>query len=114
MTLLPRGEDYLITMPYAHCKGILLGTLTMELGGEVYLKCEKTGYRADLEFKLKVRSLFSLVMPSTVLVIDIGRLHDCGFQFESRRALKRSHSAWMYFAEHHKLYRNFERNSVGP
>jgi len=53
LTLLPRGEDYLITMPYAHCKGILLGTLTMEMGGEVYLKCEKTGYRADLEFKLK-------------------------------------------------------------
>ncbi len=26
----------------------------MEMGGEVYLKCEKTGYRADLEFKLKV------------------------------------------------------------
>ena len=54
LTLLPRGEDYIITMPYAHCKGILLGTLTMEMGGEVYLKCEKTGYRADLEFKLKV------------------------------------------------------------
>ncbi|XP_059351231.1 oxysterol-binding protein-related protein 8-like [Daphnia carinata] len=53
LTLLPRGEDYVITMPYAHCKGILLGTLTMEMGGEVYLKCEKTGYRADLEFKLK-------------------------------------------------------------
>ena len=34
LTLLPRGEDYLITMPYAHCKGILLGTLTMEMGGE--------------------------------------------------------------------------------
>ena len=56
LTLLPRGEDYIITMPYAHCKGILLGTLTMEMGGEVYLKCEKTGYRADLEFKLKVSS----------------------------------------------------------
>ncbi|KAK4005876.1 oxysterol-binding protein-related protein 8 isoform X2 [Daphnia magna] len=53
LTLLPRGEDYIITMPYAHCKGILLGTLTMEMGGEVCLKCEKTGYRADLEFKLK-------------------------------------------------------------
>ena len=25
----------MITMPYAHCKGILLGTLTMEMGGEV-------------------------------------------------------------------------------
>lgn len=56
LTLLPRGEDYVITMPYAHCKGILLGTLTMEMGGDVYIKCEKTGYRADIEFKLKVGS----------------------------------------------------------
>ncbi|MRA76005.1 hypothetical protein GH890_31720, partial [Bacillus thuringiensis] len=47
------GEDYLITMPYAHCKGILIGTLTMEMGGKVSIVCEKTGYRADIEFKLK-------------------------------------------------------------
>ena len=26
----------------------------MEMGGKVSLVCEKTGYRADLEFKLKV------------------------------------------------------------
>ena len=24
-----------MTMPYAHCKGILMGTMTMELGGKV-------------------------------------------------------------------------------
>ena len=34
--------------------GILIGTLTMELGGLVTIKCEKTGYHAELEFKLKV------------------------------------------------------------
>ena len=34
--------------------GILIGTLTMELGGVVTIKCEKTGYWAELEFKLKV------------------------------------------------------------
>lgn len=67
LTLLPRGEDYIITMPYAHCKGILLGTLTMEMGGEVYLKCEKTGYRADLEFKLKV---FILNISDELAIID--------------------------------------------
>lgn len=33
--------------------GILIGTLTMELGGKVSIDCEKTGYRAELEFKLK-------------------------------------------------------------
>ena len=34
--------------------GILIGTLTMELGGKVTIECEKTGYRAELEYKLKV------------------------------------------------------------
>lgn len=57
LTLLPRGEDYTLTIPYAHCKGILMGTLSMELGGSVYIDCEKTGYRTELEFKLKVRIL---------------------------------------------------------
>jgi len=36
--------------------GILIGTLTMELGGVVTIKCEKTGYWTELEFKLKVCS----------------------------------------------------------
>ncbi|XP_069687783.1 oxysterol-binding protein-related protein 8 isoform X3 [Periplaneta americana] len=53
LTLLPRGEDYSITIPYAHCKGILMGTLTMELGGKVIIDCEKTGYKTEIEFKLK-------------------------------------------------------------
>ncbi|KAF5277556.1 hypothetical protein FQR65_LT15957 [Abscondita terminalis] len=53
LTLLPRGENYTLTIPYAHCKGILMGTLSMELGGKVYIDCEKTGYRTELEFKLK-------------------------------------------------------------
>ncbi|XP_064635673.1 oxysterol-binding protein-related protein 8-like isoform X3 [Lineus longissimus] len=53
LTFLKRGEDYNITMPYAHCKGILIGTLTMEYGGKVMLDCEKTGYRCEMEFKLR-------------------------------------------------------------
>ena len=53
MTLLPRGEDYLLTMPYAHCKGILMGTMTMELGGKIAIDCGKTGYNVELEFKLR-------------------------------------------------------------
>jgi len=39
---------------YCHFVGILIGTLTMELGGVVTIRCEKTGYWAELEFKLKV------------------------------------------------------------
>ncbi|XP_073476112.1 oxysterol-binding protein-related protein 8 isoform X4 [Aquarana catesbeiana] len=53
LTFLNRGEDYIMTMPYAHCKGILYGTMTLELGGNVTITCEKTGYSAILEFKLK-------------------------------------------------------------
>ncbi|XP_032676272.1 oxysterol-binding protein-related protein 8 isoform X1 [Odontomachus brunneus] len=53
LTMLPRGEDYTMTIPYAHCKGLLMGTLSMELGGKVNIICEKTGYQSELEFKLK-------------------------------------------------------------
>lgn len=53
LTLLPRGESYTLTVPYAHCKGILMGTLSMELGGKISIECENTGYKTDLEFKLK-------------------------------------------------------------
>lgn len=34
--------------------GILYGTMTLELGGIVNITCQKTGYSAILEFKLKV------------------------------------------------------------
>uniref|UniRef100_A0A8C5BHL7 Oxysterol-binding protein n=1 Tax=Gadus morhua TaxID=8049 RepID=A0A8C5BHL7_GADMO len=53
LTFLNRGEDYVMNMPYAHCKGILYGTLTLELAGQINISCEKTGYSAQLEFKLK-------------------------------------------------------------
>ena len=53
LSLLARGEDYNMTMPYAHCKGILMGTMTMELGGKVIINCEKTGYSTEMEFKLR-------------------------------------------------------------
>ncbi|XP_043943915.1 oxysterol-binding protein-related protein 8 [Protopterus annectens] len=53
LTFLNRGEDYVMTMPYAHCKGILYGTMTLELGGAVTIACEKTGYIAEIDFRLK-------------------------------------------------------------
>ncbi|KAI5934904.1 Oxysterol-binding protein-related protein 5 [Manis javanica] len=53
LTFLNWAEDYTLTMPYAHCKGILYGTMTMELGGRVTVECEKNNLQAELEFKLK-------------------------------------------------------------
>lgn len=35
ITLLNRGETYTATLPYANCKGIMIGTLSMEYGGQV-------------------------------------------------------------------------------
>lgn len=57
LILLNRGEEYVISMPYANCKGILIGKLTMELGGKVSIHCAKTGYSAEIEFKLKVKTI---------------------------------------------------------
>jgi len=53
INLLPRGEEYVMTLPYAHCKGILMGTMTMELGGKVTIECSKTGYTTEMDFKLR-------------------------------------------------------------
>ncbi|XP_067902167.1 oxysterol-binding protein-related protein 5-like isoform X3 [Heterodontus francisci] len=53
LRFLNRCEDYIISMPYAHCKGLLYGTLTLEMGGKITIECEKTHYKAELEFKLK-------------------------------------------------------------
>ncbi|XP_011240326.1 oxysterol-binding protein-related protein 5 isoform X1 [Mus musculus] len=53
LTFLNRKEEYTLTMPYAHCRGILYGTMTMELGGKVNIECEKNNLQAELDFKLK-------------------------------------------------------------
>ncbi|CAH2987768.1 unnamed protein product [Chilo suppressalis] len=51
--LLQWDETYITTAPYAHCKGIVMGTLSMELGGKVHIMCVETGYQAEVEFKLR-------------------------------------------------------------
>lgn len=47
-----RDETYTMTMPYANCRGILLGSLCLELGGKVEIECAQTGCRCELDFKL--------------------------------------------------------------
>ncbi|XP_005384280.1 PREDICTED: oxysterol-binding protein-related protein 5 isoform X2 [Chinchilla lanigera] len=53
LTFLNRAEDYSLTMPYAHCRGLLYGTMTLELGGKVTIACEKNNLQVELDFKLK-------------------------------------------------------------
>lgn len=47
-----RNETYTLTMPYANCRGILLGSLTLELGGKVEIECAQTRCKCELDFKI--------------------------------------------------------------
>uniref|UniRef100_A0A0N5AXN0 PH domain-containing protein n=1 Tax=Syphacia muris TaxID=451379 RepID=A0A0N5AXN0_9BILA len=53
ITLLDFDETYTVTLPYANCKGIMIGTLCMEYGGEVKIECNKHSLTCVLDFKLK-------------------------------------------------------------
>lgn len=46
------NENYILSMPFANCRGIFLGTLTLELGGKVEIECVETNCKCELEFKL--------------------------------------------------------------
>jgi len=51
--MLNYDEVYTLTFPTAYARGILWGTLLMELGGTVHIKCEKTEMKSEIEFKTK-------------------------------------------------------------
>ena len=46
-------EEYAVTMPNIYARGILFGTLIMEIGDSASVKCPSTGYTCDLDFKTK-------------------------------------------------------------
>ncbi|KAG0379585.1 hypothetical protein BGX24_012620 [Mortierella sp. AD032] len=47
------GEDYIITMPNVYARGIMFGTMLMELGDVATVKCAKLDLVCNLEFKVK-------------------------------------------------------------
>nr|AZQ56621.1 oxysterol-binding protein [Suhomyces bolitotheri] len=53
VTLGERDEVYIMNQPNVYCRGILFGKLKTELGDHMYVKCPKTGFEADIEFKTK-------------------------------------------------------------
>lgn len=46
-------EEYFIPMPNVYARGILIGTMFMELGDTVVIKCPKNDLTCSLEFKTK-------------------------------------------------------------
>jgi len=53
VTLLAYDEQYTITFPSAYARGILFGTLLMELCGSVVITCPKSNLKTEIEFKAK-------------------------------------------------------------
>jgi len=53
VTLLAFDEEYTITFPSAYARGILFGTLLMELCGSVTITCPKNNLKTEIEFKAK-------------------------------------------------------------
>ncbi|GMT06531.1 hypothetical protein PENTCL1PPCAC_28705 [Pristionchus entomophagus] len=51
--LLNRGETYTVGLPFANVKGIMIGSMTLEMGGQVTIECDRTAYTCFLDFKLK-------------------------------------------------------------
>jgi len=51
--VLPFGENYKITFPSYYVKGLVLGTLRMEIVGDIAIQCEKSGLELALSFKNK-------------------------------------------------------------
>ncbi|KAF8940320.1 hypothetical protein BGZ58_006967 [Dissophora ornata] len=47
------GEDYIITMPNIYARGILFGTMLLELGDVASVKCPKLDLVCNLDFKVK-------------------------------------------------------------
>lgn len=46
-------EVYAITWPTVYVRGLVFGTLLMELGGPINIRCPKSGFHCDLEFIVK-------------------------------------------------------------
>ncbi|KAI9034314.1 hypothetical protein DFJ74DRAFT_648862 [Hyaloraphidium curvatum] len=47
------GEEYEISMPNVYARGILFGTMYLELGDQVVIRCAKTDLVAEVEFTVK-------------------------------------------------------------
>lgn len=46
-------EEYVLSNPSIFARGILFGTMFLELGDSVRIECAKTGYHADIDFLVK-------------------------------------------------------------
>jgi len=53
LTIIPFDEEYSMSFPTVYGRGILFGTLLMEMCGLVTIECKKTHCKAEIDFKAK-------------------------------------------------------------
>ncbi|KAI9148519.1 Oxysterol-binding protein OBPa [Blastocladiella emersonii ATCC 22665] len=53
ITFTDRDEEYILNLPNVYARGLLFGTMILELGDNVTIKCPKTDLVCELEFKVK-------------------------------------------------------------
>ena len=51
-------EEYLINLPNVYARGILFGTMFIEMGDSVIIKCPRTDIICELNFQVKVFGIF--------------------------------------------------------
>lgn len=51
------GEDYICTYPNIYARGLLFGTMFLELGDDSSIICESLDLIADINFKIKVTDI---------------------------------------------------------
>ena len=60
-------ESYVIGMPNVYARGILFGTMFMELGDSTTIRCEKSDLVCELDFKVKVILFLILIKRKGIL-----------------------------------------------
>lgn len=63
------GEDYFITMPNVYARGIMFGTMLLELGDSAQVRCPKSDLVCTIEFKVKVKFLSTSPIANNASII---------------------------------------------
>ena len=50
------GEEYILTYPNIYARGILFGSMFLEIGDNATIKCEASDFVAEIDFKVKVHN----------------------------------------------------------
>ena len=56
------GDEYILTYPNIYARGLLFGTMFLEIGDNSTIKCESSDLIAEVNFLVKVIHAFLLII----------------------------------------------------